>query len=126
MDRTLTNLLICLTLGLTLVISGGNVATARLTMALEAATTTELVICADGQVETVMLNANGEPVPSKLKDQCAKCPDWRLAMALAFLSSAVTASDEQSRTIEAQSLRVRFDLLPLEGLQQPRAPPKGL
>jgi hypothetical protein len=126
MTRKLTHLLICLALGLTLVISGEKVAAARLTMALEAATTIELVICAEGQVKTVLLNADGEPVPSKSKDNCAKCPDCRLAIAIAAPTSAVSTSDAQSLSIGTPELQGRFTLPFLTGLQQPRAPPKGL
>ena len=74
MTRTLTHLLICLTLGLTLVISGDRVAAARLTMALEAASTTKIVICADGQVKTVVLNADGEPVSVQSQRQMREMP----------------------------------------------------
>lgn len=126
MTRKLTHLLICLTLGLTLAVSGGQVAAARLSMALGDATLTELVICADGQVKTVRLNAEGEPVAPKSKDDCANCPDCRQVIAVATPSAAVAAAAAQLLGVQAPKMRAGFLLFFVKGSQQPRAPPKGL
>ena len=125
MYRNLTHLLICLIVSLTLVVSGGKAAVAQLAMAYEAASTTEVVICADGQAKTVLLNAAGEPVAPKSKE-CAKCPDCRPVIAIAMPRAVIAISDMQLLSAAMPDVPVPFNPLSVKGPQQPRAPPKGL
>lgn len=125
MCRNLAHLLMCLAMSLTLAVSGGKAAVAQLTMALEAASTIEIVICADGQAKTVLLNAVGEPVVSTSKE-CAKCPDCRQVIATAVPRAVIATTNVQVLSVETRDVPVRFTLLFVKGPQQPRAPPKGL
>ena len=124
MCRNLTHLLICLTMSLTLAVSGGAAAT-QLTMALVAASGTEVVICADGQAKTIVLNAAGEPIAPMSKD-CAKCPDCRQVVTLAVPPAVVGAAKAQSLPVETRDAPARFASRLVRGPQLPRAPPKGI
>ena len=119
-------LLICLSMVFALTVSGAQVAAARLSMSVEAATTTELVICADGQAKTILLNADGQPVAPKSPRNCSNCPDCQQTTAAALPGCAVATPILQRRSIEAPALPVRFTLLHAKGPAQARALPKGL
>ncbi len=126
MRRSVEYLLIRISLILALTVSGVQVAAAQLSMAIETATISELVICADGQVKTVVVNSDGQPVEPKSRHYCSSCPECQLTAALGLPAYVVAAPILQRRSIEAPVLSIGFTLLHAKGPAQARAPPKGL
>jgi hypothetical protein len=125
MKRGAIQLLFCLILSFALAIAGAETAVARLAMAAEAATTTAVVICADGQARTVLLNDRGQPVTTKTPRNCATCPDCRQTPAVALPVILPPQPVLQQRTLARAVPPNRLVLTQTRGLVQARAPPKG-
>lgn len=127
MIRHLTHLLFCLSLALTLAVTGVAAAAARVSMEIDAARMTEVVICHGDSASLVTLDASGTPVPHPAKAHCANCPDC-CQMAAAALPQAGRAEAAPSGLTSVAPLHpfAPAMLLLVPGHVQARAPPKDL
>jgi hypothetical protein len=124
MIRALSHLFICLTISLMLAIIGAQAAVARLVMAVDAATTTEVVICGASGAHRVTLDAAGVPVPQKAPHSCASCPDSALAAAVLPKQNPQPACVETTADLSPSLTRPSVPPVRVTGRVQPRAPPK--
>jgi hypothetical protein len=125
MMRLWPKCLLCTLVGLALVLSGFGAAAARLTMAVEAASTTEVVICGDAGARLVRLDGQGTPL-APASDSCATCPDCMAGTAFAPPGPPAIATPMLG---QGAALSVPCPvILPARVLcaVQARAPPKGV
>ena len=125
MMRAVPHFLLCVLLCMALAVSGTMAAAARVTMAVETATTTTLVICAEGQNATITLDAAGRPVAPKSHD-CASCPDCTQPSAVPVAAHAPASAPDLIARLATPRFIPIFVLIRAAGPMQARAPPKGL
>ena len=125
MTRQTLHLLICVLLSVTLAGAGAAGAAARLSMAIETYSMTQVVICAEDGAQVVLLNAAGLPVPEGTFGQCARCPECCQAYAVTLIRPAGPDPIAQRLLVPEQAVPDQ-DVTPSRTVRphQARAPPK--
>lgn len=123
MIRFLSLLVLCLSL----VLSGAEVAAARVLMASEAIMLRDVVICGASGAQVVTLDADGNAVPRKAAGHCRICPECQQAAGTALIGSPVAFLLPATATAAANRLAGSLVLSGRAALFPPaRAPPKEL
>lgn len=117
--------LLCTLVGLALALSGMSAAAGRLTMAVEAISATEVVICGDSGARLVRLDGQGRPMAPAPRD-CATCPDC--VPGTVFAGPDLPAIDTNAlASVVTLPLFAQLSLpARAQGAVQARAPPEGV
>lgn len=123
MIRFLSLLVLCLSL----VLSGAEIAAARVLMASEAVMLRDVVICGASGAQVVTLDADGNAVPRKAAGHCRICPECQQAAGTALIGSPAALVLPVKATAASNRLAVPPVLSGRPALSPPaRAPPKEL
>ena len=121
MIRCLSLLVLCLSL----VLSGAEIAAARVLMASEAVMLRDVVICGASGAQVVTLDADGNAVPRKAAGHCRICPECQQAAGTALIGSPAALLLSATATPVGKWLAVSLVLSGRPALSPPaRAPPK--
>jgi hypothetical protein len=123
MIRFLSLLVLCLSL----VLSGAEIAAARVLMASEAVMLRDIVICGASGAQVVTLDADGNAVPRKAAGHCRICPECQQTAGIALIGNPAAHFLPAKATAASNRFAVPLVLTGGPSLSPPaRAPPREL